>query len=196
MKKLVMVLLVSTVSVTSFAQSKFSIGPTAGIGATMVSNIDNSKGKMGANAGLSVVYSAVEHFGIGLDVKYSFEGAKWENNNVGSDLDLHYLRIPLKAIYFFGNYGHKVRPKIFAGPSFGILSSAKLTTGTVETDLKSSAESFDFGVLGGFGLNYRLVKNTWLNTDFTYTHGIKEVFNPGDASNRSVMINFGVNFGL
>ena len=63
-------------------------------------------------------------------------------------------------------------------------------------DIKSTTESFDFGVLGGAGLNYRLVKNTWLNTDLTYTHGIKEINNTGDFSNRNLMLNIGVNFGL
>ncbi|HEX8278990.1 MAG TPA: outer membrane beta-barrel protein, partial [Segetibacter sp.] len=136
------------------------------------------------------VYSAAEHFGIGLDVKYSFEGAK--TSTPANEWDLHYLRIPLKAIYFFNDYGNKVRPKIFAGPSFGILSSSKIN----DVNVKSTTESFDFGILGGVGVNIRMVKNTWFNTDLTYTHGIKEINSTGDYSNRNLMLNVGVNFGL
>ena len=202
MKKISLALiLVVGVSLSSTAQkkegTKFSIGPSAGYGWTTISNIDNSKFKAGANFGLASVYSAFEHFGIGLDVKYSIEGAKSETNGVKSEIDLHYLRIPLKAIYFFNDYGSNLRPKIFAGPSFGILSSAKLNqTGLPDQDIKSTTESFDFGITAGAGLNYRLVNKTWLNVDASYLHGIKEVFKSGDYSNKNVMLNVGVNFGL
>jgi hypothetical protein len=191
MKKGLLALVITTsISLGAVAQSKFSLGPTAGFGGSTISNLSNSKFKAAAAVGLSSVYSAAEHFGIGVDVKYSFEGAK--TSVPESELDLHYLRIPVKAIYFFGDYGKSVRPKIFAGPSFGILSSAKAN----DVNVKSSTESFDFGVLGGVGLNYRLVSNTWLNTDLTYTHGIKEINNAGDFSNRNLMLNVGVNFGF
>ncbi|MDB5246338.1 MAG: hypothetical protein JWQ40_732 [Segetibacter sp.] len=197
MKKMLLALvIVSSLSLGVRAQSKFSIGPTAGYGGSTISNYPNSKFKAAAAVGLSTVYSAAEHFGIGLDVKYSFEGAKVQNGNVQTETDLHYVRIPVKAIYFFNSYGKSLRPKIFAGPSFGILSSAKVNSGGADVDVKSSTESFDFGVLGGVGLNYRLVKNTWLNTDVSYTHGIKEINSTGDYSNRNLMLNVGVNFGL
>jgi outer membrane protein W len=189
-KVLLAMVIVSSISLGAKAQSKFSLGPTAGFGSTTISNLNNSKFKAAAAVGLSSVYSAAEHFGIGLDVKYSFEGAKTSTPEM--EWDIHYLRIPLKAIYFFGDYGNKVRPKIFAGPSFGILSSSKVN----DVDVKSSTESFDFGALGGVGLNIRMVKNTWFNTDLTYTHGIKEVNPTADYSNRNLMLNVGVNFGL
>ena len=198
MKKFLLALvIVSSVSLATQAQSKFSIGPTVGYGASTISNLNNSKFKAAAAVGLSTVYSAAEHFGLGLDVKYSFEGAKVQNGSTETEFDLHYVRIPLKAIYFFGDYGKSVRPKIFAGPSFGFLSSSKENTnGGNDIDRKSTTESFDFGLVGGVGLNYRLVKNTWLNTDVSYTHGIKEINATGDLSNRNVMLNVGVNFGL
>jgi outer membrane protein W len=197
MKKILLALIVSSgLSFVASAQSKFSIGPTAGYGWTTVSNINNSKFKAGANFGIATVYSAAEHFGIGLDVKYSIEGAKAETTGAKYELDLHYLRIPLKAIYFFNDHGDKVRPKVFVGPSFGILSSAKENYNGTEDDIKNETESFDLGLTGGAGVNVRLADKTWLNTDLSYYHGIKEIAKTGDYSNKNVILSVGVNFGL
>lgn len=195
MKNVLMVLLISAgVGFSAQAQSKFSFGPTVGLGYTTVSNLTNTKFKLGADAGFSLVYSAVEHFGVGMDVKYSVEGAKWTPTD--NEWTLNYIRIPLKAIYFFGKYGSNLRPKIYAGPSFGILTSSKINN----VDVKSQTTSFDVALLGGAGLNYRLVKNTWLNTDISYANGLTKLTNStppnGDNKNRSLKLNIGINFGL
>lgn len=179
------------------AQSKFSLGPTAGFGFSTLSNVEYSKVKSTGNAGLSLVYSAVEHFGIGVDVKYSFEGTKIDFNGVKAELDLNYVRIPIKATYFFNKYGDKLRPKIFAGPSLGFLTKAKEDGVENTTDYNS----FDLGILLGIGLNYRLVNKTWFNVDFTTNSGLSDVtknttFNNDKNSNRNVQLNVGVNFGL
>lgn len=178
-------------SLTIHAQSKFSLGPNAGFGHSSVSNYDNETFKLAANAGLSLVYSATEHFGIGLDAKYSYEGVK-----TGKDqgIDLNYFRFPLKAIYFFNDYGDKLRPKIFAGPSFGFLSSAKAN----DVDVKNSFNSSDVGLTAGVGFNYRLSKDTWFNGDLNYLHGLSDVTKSAAVKNqnRNLGLNVGVNFGL
>ena len=61
-------------------QSKISIGPTAGFGLSSLSNIAHSKAKLTGNAGISLVYSALEHFGFGMDVNYSFERVRVDYN--------------------------------------------------------------------------------------------------------------------
>ena len=177
-------------SYAAVAQSKFSLGPNAGLGHSWVSNTNNAGFKLAANAGLSLVYSATEHFGIGLDAKYSFEGVKAKGN---TGLDLNYFRLPLKAIYFFNGYGNAFRPKIFAGPSLGFLSSAK----SGDTDVKSAFNSSDIGITAGVGFNYRLVQNTWFNADLNYLHGLSDVTKGSEVNhNRNIGINVGVNFGL
>lgn len=197
--------------------TKFSIGPSVGYGWTTVGNIDKSKFKAAANFGLASVYSAAEHFGIGVDVKYSIEGAKWDAGNGNTnELDLHYVRIPIKAIFFLKDYGSRGRPKLFVGPSLGFLSSAKLNTTNGSSDIKSEFDSFDLGIHVGGGFNYRLVNRTWLNVDLAYTQGTKDIIhqnstirtipaalnpiavkNAGDKFlNRNVTLNVGVLFGL
>lgn len=201
MKKFLLLLVISSgLFVNAKAQSKFSIGPNAGVGMSWISNDGDAKAKLAGNVGLSTVYSATEHFGLGLDLKYSFEGVKSKTDN--SSLDMNYVRIPLKAIYFFNGYGDKLRPKIAIGPSFGFLTSAKAKDGSgPSVDVKEIFNSFDLGVTAAAGLNYKLVSNTWLNLDVSYLHGISDIIknntSGSDAShNRNIQLNVGVNFGL
>src|SRR4051812_42272057 len=106
MRKVLLYLVIVTGCVLKTnAQSKFSLGPNVGIGASWLDNTPNRKAKPAINAGLSLVYSATEHFGIGLDAKYSLEGGKFSSNNQNTTADLNYFRLPLKAVYFFGKYG-------------------------------------------------------------------------------------------
>lgn len=192
MKKFVLGFILSSISLAAVAQSKFSIGPNAGVGVSWISGAENSDSKLAGNAGLSLVYSATEHFGIGLDVKYSFEGVEQNVSANKYDLDLNYIRIPLKAIYFFNDYGDRLRPKVGIGPSFGFLTGAKFNG----LDVKDNYDKFDFGVTALAGLNYRLVKNTWFNADVNYYHGVNELINKSDLRNRNLQLNVGVNFGL
>lgn len=193
MKKLILAVIIgSGLCVTAGAQSKFSIGPNAGFGHSWVSNYNGAKFKLATNAGVSLVYSATEHFGVGLDAKYSYEGVKGAGSN--NSLDLNYFRFPLKAIYFFNNYGDKLRPKLYAGPSFGFLSSAKANS----VDVKRFYNSSDIGLTAGVGFNYRLSKNTWFNADLNYLHGLSDVTKSSGSKyqNRNLGVNVGVNFGL
>lgn len=193
MKRLLLAILVGiSLCSTASAQSKFSLGPTAGVGHSWISKTNNAKFKLAANAGLAMVYSATEHFSIGLDAKYSFEGVKSTASLETGSLDLNYLRFPLKAIYFFNNYENPLRPKIFAGPSFGFLSSAKLNN----ADVKNAFNSSDFGIIAGAGFNYKLVKDSWFSADLSYLHGLSDVGKVGSNHNRNISVNIGVHFGL
>jgi outer membrane protein W len=201
MKKILLALIISSgFSFIAGAQSKFSIGPNAGVGSSWLDNTPNRKSKQAGNVGLSFVYSAQEHFGIGIDTKYSFEGGKYSTTNETTTVDLNYIRVPLKFMYFFNSYGNKVRPKIFAGPSFGFLAGGdtRIETPAITRTVKSKDyyKSFDFGLTGGLGLNMRLVKNTWFNADVSYLHGITDIRPASKQHNRNIGVNVGVNFGL
>lgn len=196
----------TTTSSSSSGGSKFSMGPVVGAGYTGVSGLKNTKFKVGGDAGLAMVYSAAEHFGIGLDVLYSLEGMKQDGpdpldvtHTITYNLNLNYIRVPLKAIYFFNQYGNSVRPKIFVGPSFGFLTTAKVKSGSYpQTDVKDNAKSTDVGIIGGVGSNFRLAPKTWLNLDLSYTQGLTNTYVSGteDHKNMHAFLNVGVNFGL
>jgi hypothetical protein len=59
-------------------------------------------------------------------------------------------------------------------------------------------KGFDIGFNGGLGLNVRLTRNTWLNTDVSYYHGLRNISkaNDQDWKNRNVAMNVGVAFGI
>jgi len=207
MKRIILTLSIVVAAIAANAQN-LSLGPTAGFGHSWISNQEgDGKFKASWNVGATLVYSSMNHWGFSADVKYSAEGVKREASSGGftteSDVTANYIRVPLKAIYFFGKWGDVVRPKVFLGPSFGFLTGGSYETkvnGTTvdEGKTKDAVESFDFGLLGGAGLNFRLANRTWLNTDITYTHGLLDV-NKGSGEsmhNRNVQLNVGVTFGI
>lgn len=200
MKKFFLGLIVITSATFAKAQT-VSLGPTAGFGHASITNIDNAdhKFKPAWNAGLSATYSWNSGFGIGADLKASGEGVKLENGTTTQTLNANYIRVPLKAMWFFGEYGQAVRPKIYLGPSFGFLIGGETTT-TVSgvktiTQTKDRLNSFDFGVQAGVGINFRVSPNTWLNTDLSYYHGITDI-NKTAQSQKNHNMNVGINVGL
>jgi outer membrane protein W len=193
-------------SAQKFAQN-VSFGPIVGLGHSWIHGVaGDKKFKLAPSAGVTMVYSAGEHWGFGLDEKFSHEGSKQEGPfpNTESTINANYIRVPLKAIYFFGQLGEKVRPKVVGGPSFGFLVGGKQKLEDnngetlIETKTKDVLNSFDVGFNGGIGLNMRLTRNTWLNTDVSYYHGLKNISktNDQDWKNRNVTLNVGVAFGI
>jgi hypothetical protein len=229
MKKQLFILLATGLfSMAANAQMKASIGPNAGFGGSWIDNWGEGKYKPAGNFGVSLIYSGKSNFGIGADLKYSFEGGKREytTSAVGTsfttteEAKLDYVRLPLKAIFFMGKYGQRLRPKLAVGPSFGLLVGGKTNiqtvsqTGAVVFEQKNESEDvwdkWDVGVHGSAGFNYRLVKNTWFSADIAYMHGLTDVRNddrksgsnnPGytagqNYKNRNLGVNVGVYFGF
>ncbi len=187
---------------TSFAHTQeFSIGPTIGINNAWISDAPgDTRGLLGFNAGLTMVYSTEEHWGLGLDLKYSGEGVVTEQRGAIAKTRLHYVRVPLKLYHFFNDFGNDFRPKIYVGPSFGFLAGGKteqfLEVGTIEVDSKDLYEPFDLGLTFGTGFNYRIASRTWLNFDLAYGHGFTDIVKSGKGFNRNLNLNLGIAWGL
>ena len=202
MKQLMLTVATILVIATTHAQLNLSVGPNAGFGHTWMHGDDDPKNKYqpAGNFGVAFVYSHNNHVGLGLDLKYSIEGAKKERTDVDftTTTRLNYIRIPLKGIYFFRDYGASLRPKISLGPSFGFLVSGKIDNGSTELDAKDYYKSFDVGLLASAGFHYNLVTNTWLQFDVSYYHGFSDVLSDAERSNknRNIGVNLGVAFGI
>lgn len=202
MKKILFVF--ATLCAAPGAQAQVnSIGPTAGFNYAWLSEIDEVKGRPSFNVGLIYNYSIFESAGIGIEARYSQEGAQTKIGSRTFTSELNYIRLPLEFHYYFGQLEDDFRPKIFAGPSFAFLIGGKTDVGLGETiaevDSKDLYESFDFGLQAGAGFNYRLAETTWLNFDVAYTHGFLNVAgdkNPAEPQNRLVNVNLGVAFGF
>lgn len=177
-----------------FAQEN-SIGPTIGYNHAWLSG-DGVSARPAFNAGVVYNNSFQEHWGAGAELKYSLEGARVDATD--QNIDLSYIRLPLRLMYFFGSYGDAFRPKIYAGPSLAFLASAKTKIGSNKIDVIDSYDRFDIGILGGIGFNYRLREQTWLNVDLGYTHGLIDQNNSASIKthNRLLNANVGVAFGF
>jgi len=200
-----MIVLALASGAMSVHAQNLSLGPTAGFGHAWTSS-DNGgvDGRFhpSYNFGGKLVYSFVSHWGISADVKFSSEG-----ETLGPDKDnktvyrANYIRVPLQGIYFFGDYGNKVRPKISAGPSLGFLvggESSQYTNGNQTNVVKTKdyLNSFDLGLTGAVGMNIRVAKATWLNADIAYYHGLTDVVDNASAKNRNIGLNVGILFPI
>jgi outer membrane protein W len=107
--------------------------------------------------------------------------------------------LPLQVTYFFGKFGDRVRPKVYAGPSVAVrVAEQQFYDGddlNLDEDLFSRA---DFGITAGVGANFRLSRLTWLNVDAGYYHGFVDVIpNANDFNgNRNLRLNVGLMWGL
>jgi outer membrane protein W len=181
-----------------------SFGPSVGIEHSWITGTKDLEFKPGFSVGGVLTWSATPHWGFGGDIRVSFmEGVRTSFQTAEKEehykMNATYLRVPLKATYFFGEYGQKFRPKIYAGPSFGYLLGGETTVSnsTLETKTKDLLNDFDWGFIAGTGFNYRLKSNTWLNIDLAYTNGLHDVTKAGGyQANRNVSVNAGVTFPL
>jgi len=185
-----------------------SLGPTAGFGHSWLSDGESaSKNRFNPsyNIGGKLVYSTLTNWGFSLDAKFSGEGGTiGDNSDDKTVINLNYIRVPVQAIYFFGKVGNAIRPKVSLGPSFGFLIGGKTKdyeNGNLVTEVKSKdyVKSFDLGINGAVGLNFRIAKATWLNADISYTHGLTDlskISGNGDLKQRNLGLNVGVLFPI
>lgn len=176
-------------------QSKFSIGVDGGFGHSFLQPYSNVVFRPSWSAGLSAVYAPGQHWGIGLGANYSVEGVKFKYTNANnqteftSQNELGYVRVPLKAIYFFRSYEKDFRPKVTLGPTLGIL---------VNEVNSVNAASIDFGGNASLGFNYRLAKAIWLNVDAVYYQGFVDTYstNSDNDLNANIRLNVGLHLGF
>lgn len=187
-------------------KDNLSLGPIVGFGHSWMSTdlgdgVDY-KFNPSFNGGLRLVYSATPNLGIGLDGIFHQEGFKAESAGAKSTTHLNYINLDPRIYYFFGQYGQAFRPKLGVGPDFGFLVGGKQTTmiGNTETEIKAKDvyNSFNFGVSGLVGFNYRIKSGTWLNVDAVYKNGFSDLTKAGgsDPKSRSLFLNVGVTFGI
>jgi len=182
-----------------------SLGPIAGFGHSWVSGLDKQDFKASVQLGAALIYSRHEHWGLGIDLAASHEGFKSEDEATSTEWVVNpvYLRFTPKVYYFFGKYGDKVRPKLYAGPSVAYCVDERVTwndskLSSEEVDALFGGRIFDdidFGLTAGAGLNIELKKGVWLNLDGNYYHGLIDVTD-NDNANRHLRLNAGVLFGL
>lgn len=226
------------------AQKYISLGPVISFGHSGVTNgkyLDGmndvqlkSKFHPSFTAGISAIYAKNPHWGFGGELLYEQSGftknIKYDKGvqpGPGmwiSPLDydqiknLSYIRIPLRVYYFFGQYKQKVRPKVYAGPSFGfkisgsnqlegndVFSSDAIQMLGEKAFPNPEFNTFDLGLQVGAGANITLGKAVWLNADINYYQGFLDALKNSNLSttmpngtnwNQNLRLQVGVLFGL
>lgn len=191
------------ISSLSFAQT---FGLKAGVNVASISDegFDDSKAKVGFNAGAFANIPVAESFSIQPEVLYNQLGSELkrtynENNYVSSKVNLDYITVPIMFQY-------KLVPQFYleAGPEFGFLVSAKNKNTVVingnsstseSSDFKDDLNSFNFGV--GLGAGFDITKNFGVNA--RYVAGFSDVTKPEsdpstDAKNKNNNFQAGVYF--
>ncbi|GGD80168.1 hypothetical protein GCM10011514_50210 [Emticicia aquatilis] len=193
LKKYTLLAALVLINAVNASAQTLSIGPMIGGNISTFMAASNTKGLIGISVGGFANYSVNDHFGLGVKAMYSQLGTAY---NYNSDHDrLHYVQVPITAIYYFGEPESQFRPKVFAGIYLAPLIKATNKNGDeiLGIDGKAAYNNFDFGGIVGAGFNYRVQSRTWLNVDAGMTRGMTDVTK--NAFNYQNLA-FGVSVGL
>jgi len=205
MKKL-FTCIVLLVAFTFTAQAqRTSLGVTGGFGHSWFSYVGDKTFDPAFNGGLTFTYSSTQHWGFGIDAKFSREGLRVERDGNTFTSKLDYIRIPVRVSYFLNDYTHNIRPKFTLAPTLGIAIGANETfeneDGDKETmDVSDEVNTIDIGASAAFGVNFRLSPKVWLTTDLVYYNGFLNVYKDTEDgefyANRNVSFNVGITYGI
>ena len=109
-------------------------------------------------AGGLVEFALIQNFSLQLEPMYIQKGANFDFIDTESErldaqrdeVDLTYLELPI--LLKFRLLNHMTGPYLLAGPSAGLLLSAKQGDRQGKDDIKDQRKSFDVGIGGGGGL--------------------------------------------
>ncbi|KPH14297.1 porin family protein [Chryseobacterium sp. ERMR1:04] len=208
MKKLILGLAVTasslafaqTTTTTASSSNPVTFGVKGGMNVSSLSKnegLDDTKSKIGFNAGVFANIPIASSFSIQPEVIYNDLGAKSTRkytafgNDYKADYstNLGYIAVPVMFQY-------NALPNLYleAGPEFGFLVSAKdkfktSTNGNTDTSStrtlnKDDFQTFNFGI--GIGAGYYFTDN--LGITARYTAGVTDIFknNNGDAVRNNV----------
>lgn len=204
-------LLMGAAATEKATAQKLSLGVVGSVGHSWTSNVGGDRDfKFAPALGIGMVYSHNQHWGYASELMVSHEGFKGDYPIGRGEYDKMtvnpvYLRMPMHIVYFFGKFGDRVRPKVFAGPTLGLKVDEKQwysNGNSSERNMENTDyfRTFDIGINAGAGANFRLARKTWLNADLSYTHGLVDAIhddvNNDHNGNRNIRGTVGIMWGL
>lgn len=153
-----------------------SIGLRGGLNFAKISGDDvspDTKSKLGVNFGALLTYSITSNFGITGELNFTGKGYKDGSSDV--TVGINYLEIPIYGAYYFGAADASLRPKIFAGPTVGILMTATAKGDDTDLDLKEFYEPLELGAVFGVGVHKRVGDGNWVCIDLRYNLGVTDI---------------------
>lgn len=221
MKKQILLLAAITITLTSFAQQKTSMGIKAGISYSglrgeAMSNLQDliefsdgmiyTQNKAGIFAGGYANIPLGNSFSIEPGLYYSqkgyalkgeldMKGLSFLGANAKAQLNTHYIDMPVVAKVNMGGL------QLFAGPQLSYLAKAdlKLTAGAFgfnlynnKMDATDDLNRWDASLTGGIGYRF----SNGLNVSASYDHGLSktDADKRFDSYNRSFKLGIGFNF--
>ncbi|MCH5714774.1 outer membrane beta-barrel protein [Niabella hibiscisoli] len=141
--------------------------------------------------GRAAFYNFSDNIGIGLGTFFSTEGGRFKisdgSNEGKAEQRMNYVRIPLGAMFTFGDPASRVRPRLGLGGSVGFLVGGK-TYLINEEDAFAGAKTtkimstkIDAGANASLGFSVRVADGFLINHDINYYHGLVE--NKYEATN-------------
>ena len=156
------------------------LGFTGGIG---ISGVDHTSGstaeRTSFSAGITFIEIPQSHWGWGGQVALSSEGYK-VNYSYTQTIKPLYLRVPVRAYYFFGKPSSRIRPNLYLGPSFAVKQGEYSSYNNNPYEGRNidrntnNFRTFEAGLNGGAGLAIHIVKSAWINADAGYYHGLTD----------------------
>ncbi len=195
MKKIILLLTVTTFTSASFAQFDIKYGVKAGVNFSgLTGNVTNGASTsnfsaIGFNAGAFAETEVAKDFTVRLEPQYSQIGGKLDINGVpNSKLTLGYLTVPALVRY---NTDKVEGLGVFLGAQVGFLLNIQ-SPGFESTALKNSFKSTDFAGIGG--IEYQLPK-MGIFFDARYQYGFGNIAKSGNVVNQAASISVGYKFG-
>ena len=176
MKKAIIITILSTSFIQSFAQ--VNIGIKAGLNLSNVKFPEPSatKIKTGFYGGLVGQIYLAKKFLVQPEVLYSGRGFRFSPiaDSKGGYVSLNYISVPLLA-----GYCPVDKLKILLGPEFNFLTTAKSKIENTDNDLSNIYKKFDLGI--DLGASYEIQKS--IGVEVRYSHGITDLLEGSELDN-------------
>jgi hypothetical protein len=189
----------------SFAQMQAGLKAGLNIANLSGDDVEGSDSKTGFAGGAFFTYQLSSMFAIQPEVYYSMKGAtdKMDFNGATVDLTytLDYIEIPVLFKLLIPLQGSNIKPSIFAGPSLGINTTAKIKAeyqGESEEEDIEDVKSTDFGLQFGGGIGFPIGKGE-LGVDIRYILGLSTIDDSAeeaDVKNNVINVNLYYGFSL
>jgi len=164
MKKLFVIALVSSLSVTALQAQHTSFGVKAGYNSSSVQieNANDYDSKSGFHVGGLAHIHVTKHFAVQPELMYSTQGGESGNTK----LKINYINAPVLVQYMVNN-GFRLQ----TGPQIGFLTSAEQKIGDVEVDIDDAYDAVDFSWV--FGASY--IFKSGIGIDARYNLGLTDI---------------------
>ena len=154
--------------IISFSQVRLGLKGGLNFATVKYINVDNSKARVGWNAGALAEIPVQDNLLIRPEVLYSSKGFAFSAVGTSSSgsVKLNYITVPVL-------FGYRFKSSILAGPEFGFLRKAVSKSSGITNDMTNFYRHFDLGF--DLGLAYNVTKV--FGAEIRYNYGFKDLVN-------------------